>query len=106
MNIYDITDVEIRTQDPDSVKPDELQPGDKVARWLYATIAISSMESAETVLTCFVASIQPYKKFKVYCDFGDTTDIHRCANFGRKVRSEPLAREVFPLLNEYEFIAK
>jgi len=67
-------------------------------------VAATTITPIDTVLMCYVASIQPDKKFKVYSDWGDTTDIERCASRGRKVRSEALARQIFPMLSDYEFI--
>jgi len=66
--------------------------------------AAGTVTPFEPVLICYVASIQPDEKYKVYMDWGDTSDIERCARDGRKVRSEALARQLFPMLNDYEFI--
>jgi hypothetical protein len=155
LKTYDITDAEISTRAPDTVDMETLSFGDKIGRWVNASIsptvvvpehitipmpdiipnpvqtdvinsirqqiksqlaqdsgawvimsAVPSMTliNAEIVLICYVASIQPDKKFKIYADWGDTTDIERCARQGRKVRSEALARQLFPMLNDYEFM--
>jgi hypothetical protein len=139
--IYDITDPEISTREPDVVDMETLSFGDKIGRWMNVRMTveilnpnpldsinleevkkfaaqIAEFESGpvvflpatatvtpfEPVLICYVASIQPDKKFKVYSDWGDTTDIERCARQGRKCRSETLARQLFPMLNDYEFM--
>lgn len=59
----------------------------------------------EPILMCYVASIQPHKRFKIYMDWGEYTDIEHTARQGRKVRSEALARQIFPMLTDYEFVS-
>jgi hypothetical protein len=71
---------------------------------IMSAVPSMTLINAEDVLMCYVASIQPDKRYKVYCDWGDTSDIERCARQGRKCRSEALARQLFPMLNEFEFM--
>lgn len=105
-SVYDITDKEISTKEPDIVSLETLEYCDKIGCWkdMLLVETMRPESPTEEILVCYVASIQPHKKYKVYMDWGDTTDIERCASQGRKVRSEALAQQVFPMLSDYEFM--
>lgn len=109
MKTYDITDAGIGSiidREPDQIDINELQYGDKIGCWKDMLIVETKRTESpyEEVLMCYVASIQPGKKFKVYAEWGDRTSIEMCSQRGRKVRDEAFAKQLFPMLSDYEFM--
>lgn len=102
MTFYELSDINITTHPPDTL-PDQLQMGDKLCRSHYIALQHPFSVHTTTTLITFVASIQPFQKFKVYMGFGERHDNCWVAKNGIKVKSEDFARALFPELAEYKF---
>lgn len=98
---YDISDSIIRSSAPDRL-PEKFSGGDTLTKFIYLDMATDT--AREAVLIGFVASLRIEGTFKVYYDFGTRHDAHYIRVNGMKVRAEEFARNLFPMLAEWEFL--
>ncbi len=103
--IHDITNPEF-SKDPDDI-PEFLAYGDKLGRYVNMRMFWVEGERPDIqtdVMMCYVASIQPDKKFKVYYAFSERSDFTYTAEQGLKLRDEKIAHQLFPMLTDYELM--